>query len=166
MNDQNGATSFIKTIIREARDSIKEIIKEKAPRLMSIAEEEVADRLKQKIGDLLENISYDTLIQLIKLAWNFEEKYQENYGLEDAIKWFKSNHPGKQYLACILMSVKLEITKLKEIPDMISLHHCFIETETNNPVLDGSLPYRVVKTLTLKDDLKNAFGNKDMIILR
>ncbi len=154
----NGNDSKVKGL----KDFIKDETAKKGVEFISQTFDSIVEAAKKRFK-ILKECSNDSIVQLIKMAWNYEEKFQESYGLEDAIRWFKDNHPGKKYLACILMQKKVE---LKELPTVTSLHHCFIEITTNNPILDGSLPYRIIQTIDVKDDLKKAFGNKDMIILK
>lgn len=118
------------------------------------------DFIKERY-DKVVNYSGNDLNYLIKMAINYEEIYKEEYSLTDAIKFFKVDTGENRYLRCIHR-------EQAETPQTtyIKLHHCFVDEKTKNVVLDGSLPYRVVTTSKLKDDLNNAFGNKDMFIIK
>ncbi len=117
--------------------------------------EKFIDKADKTLKDFAGNI--EVLRFIIKLAWKYEEKNCEIYGLEDAIKWFKSNIPGRAVSGCIFKENLIIGYKL---------HHCFIDNETNKPLLDGSWPHLTVHAMRLNDNLIKQFGAKDMLILR
>lgn len=118
--------------------------------------------IKNGLGEIAKRYSiksFDDFIEILRLAWNLEIKEGvELYTLEEAINWFRNNHVGASYTACLL--------KVKdELSNKITLHHVFIN-DNKDPVLDGSLPYRIVETRGIDDDLRRLFGDKDLILLK
>ena len=133
---------------------------------MKFLKDQGKDILLMELGDIIneakknceELLAYTgSWENLVKYAWNYEEKRSFNYSLEDAIKWFKANMPPDASGGCIYK----KSLKTREIV----LHHCFIDKD-NNPKLDGSVPHRVVYTIQLSQDLEQQFQNKDMLVFK
>lgn len=98
----------------------------------------------------------DETKDVIKQAWNLEEKHCLEYKLEDAIRWFKANRPASAASACVFKEARL---------DKLTLHHFFLDA-SQNPLLSGDSPHRIVHTRKMSDDLISHFGAKDMIVLK
>ena len=103
--------------------------------------------------------SDDNLRLALKYAWGYEEKYCLEYSLEEAIKWFKVNLPtGISSKGCLLKD-QLQGGSFR-------LHLCFIESESNIPLLDGNYPHLTVKALKIDKALQGQFHGKDMLIIQ
>ena len=133
--------------------------------LMEFIKKQGKDVLLMEVGDIIttaknncdELLSYTgSWENLVKYAWNYEEKRCLKYSLEDAIKWFKANMPSDASGGCIYKK-----SSTKEIV----LHHCFID-KNNEPRLDGTTPHRIVYTIQLSQDLEQQFQNKDMLVFK
>lgn len=151
MRKDSSPDEFFNNLISEVKRLEDNIFKKQLPDIVKF------------LSDILEKFrikSLNDLKVLIRYAWNLEilENVDE-YSLGNAIEWFKDNHPGQNYTACLLM-VK------DKFNDNMTLHHVFINNKYREPVLDGSLPYRIVETRRIDEELKKVFGNKDMILLK
>jgi len=109
------------------------------------------------IGKGLLNLSPEKLeeIQMMaKIAWSYQEKNTNSFSLDESIKWFKANMPKGIKAGCILLNSKTPV---------FELHLCFMDG--NEPLLDGSYPHLVVKTIDIDSDLQERFSRTDMIII-
>jgi hypothetical protein len=139
--------------LKEVEQAIRSIVsKEDAGRLtLALLVREVQER----VGDV--NQRAGGVENLVKYAWNYEEKFCRQYSLEEAIKWFKMNRPRVAKAGCIFRRQREDVG--------VTLHHCFLDA-SNNPLLDGAHPHRAVHTPELCLDLEKQFGTKDLLVLR
>lgn len=151
MDNFSSSNDFFKNLISEVKRLENNVFRKQLPEIVKF------------LGEILEKLrirSLNDLKVLIKYAWNLEiQEDLDEYGLRNAVEWFKDNHPGQNYTACLLMVKDKRNEK-------ITLHHFFIDNKYKEPVLDGSLPYRITETKSIDEDLKRVFGNKDMILLK
>lgn len=139
-----------KELYEEFKNIIKNIIKKGKNITLDVLEEMISST-KQ----FCENFNLD----LLKCAWNYEEKSTKFYTFEDAIKWVKNNYPKIKtdiMGACIYKEIK---------KDIIMLHICYMNNN-EEPLLDGNYSHILVKCLEMDKELIIQFGDKDLLLIR
>jgi len=143
MNKDSDILSLVEDLVKNLKD-VKKILSKKT----------LSDWMQEY--DELKRMSIDELFQTVKLVMNYEEKNTRFYTLKESIEWFKKNFPKKGgYDASVYM---------EKYENFYKLHHFFIDSN-KDPKL-GEMPYLVVVTIKIDDELINVFGSKDLIILQ
>jgi len=143
MNKDSDILSLIESLVKNLKD-VKKIFSEKT----------FLDWMQEY--DVLKKMTIDELFQTVKLVMDYEEKNTRFYTFKESIEWFKKNFPKKGgYNASVYM---------EKYENFYKLHHFFIDSN-KDPKL-GEMPYLVVVTIKIDDELINVFGSKDLIILQ
>lgn len=91
-------------------------------------------------------------------AWNYTEIKQESYSFKEAINWIKKYFdPGLHTSASITKEVRQDGT--------IILNCCLINKE-GEALTRPKDPFLRVTTRNICQDLKNNFGDKDLIVIK
>ena len=167
-DDDAADTATIQKDISDMFDTVQEKIKAVAKAtnvdevVSSIKESlsKILSDLGKKYGELRENIEkVGGPVELIKACWSLDIMETDEISFEEIIAWVKKYlDPQKHSGACIYLK-KEAFSKKRQ------LHVCFLDKH-NEPMLDGSEIHLVVNAKACDRGLKDAFGNKDMVVLK
>jgi len=149
MSSAKGVLSLVNLIRREIESIFKNDVASK------LTFYRLATKLRERIVDFAG--SAEEFDELVKFAWNYEEKFCGEYSMEEAVGWFKANMPKTAAGACLL--------KAPRGTNALTLHHCFLDHQ-DNPMLDGRHPHRAVHTIGITPELAKQFGTTDLLILK
>lgn len=96
--------------------------------------------------------------ETLAVAWNYTEIEQLNYTFKEAVAWIKEHFDPKLHAGAT-------ITKEVAQDGTITLSCCLTNKE-NEPLTRAGDPFLQVRTKEICQDLKDNFGDKDMIIIQ
>lgn len=106
------------------------------------------------LSALNEMLNADTFL----MAWNHTEIEQPSYTFKEAISWIKEHFDPKLHTSA-------SITKEVSQDGTIILNCCLISKE-GEPLAEPKDPFLRVETKEICQDLKDNFGDKNMIVIK
>lgn len=98
---------------------------------------------------------------LFEYARNVEEKVVDTFSFEDCIKWIKSYLNPQIHGGAIIFRKKNDAKSEKKL----TLKVCYMGKD-GQPLSDNESKHLIVRCDSVSDDLANAFGDKDMIVVK
>ena len=135
-------------LLRQMRDALEDI---------AFSAKTGLNEIVKIVKDRFFAISPEEMMEMVKMAWSYEEQYCEVFTLSDAISWIKSHFdPQKHASACAFkMSQGMSTT----------IHLLYLDKDSN-PLLSGSDPHKMVHCHNIDTSLSNQFGDKDLIVFK
>ncbi len=161
----------------DLKESIEKIAKEtvkdigKNANVKNIDAGKIANAFKamllKKLSSIGKDISssikdYNQIIQemggfteILKTAWNLEEKDVDILTFEMIISWTKQNFNQREYSGACLIRNKSKTE-----------YNLFFLDKNDNPLLDGSAKHIIFYSKKIDDDLKMQLSDKDMLLIK
>lgn len=131
-------------------DQIGKFIKGKAAE-NDIDFDELAKEFQEKFGDFK---------NFLKFIWNCDEKTTETLTFKDCVAWIKPKISAEIHSGAVVYK-----TAKNDGAQKLDVKISLLD-KNGNPLSDSKSPFLIVHCNSVDADLKNAFGDKDMIILK
>ncbi len=131
-------------------DQIGKFIKGKAAE-NDIDFDELSQKFQEKFGDFK---------KFLEFAWNCEERTTEILTFQDCVGWIKPKISAEIHSGAVVYK-----TAKNDGGQKLDVKISLLD-KNGNPLPDSKSPFLIVHCNSIDADLKNAFGDKNMIILR